>query len=153
MKITVVALGKIGLPLAVQFALMGHHVTGADVNPKTVDLVASGVEPFPGETGLERLAEVVADESAHRHHRHAAAVVVSEAVVVVVPLFVDADGVPDFDWMDAATHDVARGLQPWHLGLVRDDTAGRHHALQIRPNARGGLRTRGRSRLPLGVLA
>lgn len=116
MKITVVALGKIGLPLAVQFALMGHHVTGADVNPKTVDLVASGVEPFPGETGLkERLAEVVADGRLTATTDTAAAVVVSEAVVVVVPLFVDADGVPDFDWMDAATHDVARGLQPGTL--------------------------------------
>ena len=116
MKITVVALGKIGLPLAVQFALMGHHVTGADVNPNTVDLVASGVEPFPGEAGLkERLAEVVADGRLTATTDTAAAVVVSEAVVVVVPLFVDADGVPDFDWMDAATHDVARGLQPGTL--------------------------------------
>jgi nucleotide sugar dehydrogenase len=32
-------------------------------------------------------------------------------VVIVVPLFVDAEGVPDFGWMDAATRDVARGLK------------------------------------------
>ena len=32
MKIVVVALGKIGLPLAVQFAGKGHQVVGVDVN-------------------------------------------------------------------------------------------------------------------------
>src|SRR5690606_29515989 len=38
-----------------------------------------------------------------------------EAVVVVVPLFVDAEGVPDFAWMDAATEAVAAGLRPGAL--------------------------------------
>ena len=37
MKIALVALGKIGLPLAVQFAMKGHQVIGCDVNQKTVD--------------------------------------------------------------------------------------------------------------------
>ncbi|HQF04606.1 MAG TPA: 3-hydroxyacyl-CoA dehydrogenase NAD-binding domain-containing protein, partial [Phycicoccus sp.] len=32
MKVTVVGLGKIGLPLAVQFARSGMEVLGADVN-------------------------------------------------------------------------------------------------------------------------
>ena len=30
--------------------------------------------------------------------------------MVVVPLFVDAEGVPDFGWMDAATEAHRRGL-------------------------------------------
>ena len=33
MRIAVVALGKIGLPLAVQYAEKGHEVIGVDVNP------------------------------------------------------------------------------------------------------------------------
>ena len=37
MKIAVVALGKIGLPLAVQFASKGHDVVGVDVNEALVD--------------------------------------------------------------------------------------------------------------------
>ena len=116
MKITVVALGKIGLPLAVQFASMGHEVTGADVNAQTVEQVASGVEPFPGESGLQdRLSKVVAEGRLRATTDTAAAVAESEAVVLVVPLFVDADGVPDFGWMDAATRDVARGLRPGTL--------------------------------------
>ncbi len=116
MNITVVALGKIGLPLAVQFAMKGHRVFGADVNQRTVDLVNAGVEPFPGEFDLDRLlAEVVADGRLTATTDTADAVAQSDAVVIVVPLFVDAEGVPDFGWMDAATQDVARGLRPGTL--------------------------------------
>ena len=116
MKITVVALGKIGLPLAVQFATKGHEVIGADVNPATVDLVNAGQEPFPGEAQLaELLAEVTSAGRLRATTDTAAAVAESEAVVIVVPLFVDIEGVPDFGWMDAATRDVARGLKPGTL--------------------------------------
>ncbi|MFV0253077.1 MAG: NAD(P)-binding domain-containing protein, partial [Beutenbergiaceae bacterium] len=54
MKIAVIALGKIGLPLAVQFASKGHEVVGVDVNQNVVDLVNAGTEPFPGEAELQQ---------------------------------------------------------------------------------------------------
>lgn len=111
MNITVVGLGKIGLPLAVQFAGKGHHVFGADVNPSVVDRVNTGEEPFPGEAHLaEKLAELVPSGHLEATTDTAAAVAKSDAVVVVVPLFVDADGIPDFEWMTDATKDIARGL-------------------------------------------
>jgi len=114
--ICVVALGKIGLPLAVQFASMGHTVIGADVNGTTVDQVNAGVEPFPGEHDLGRLlGESVAAGRLTATTDTASAVALSDAVVVVVPLFVDADGLPDFGWMDAATRDIAAGLRPGTL--------------------------------------
>lgn len=43
MKIAVIAMGKIGLPLAVQFASKGHDVVGVDVNQATVDLINDGI--------------------------------------------------------------------------------------------------------------
>jgi nucleotide sugar dehydrogenase len=112
MKIAVVALGKIGLPLAVQFAEKGHEVVGCDVNTETVDLVNAGFEPFPGEAFLqEKLSQVVATKALVATTNTTDAVSKSQVVVIVVPLFVDAQGVPDFGWMDAATKDVASGLQ------------------------------------------
>lgn len=116
MQITVVALGKIGLPLAVQFARSGHRVHGADVDPRVVELVNAGTEPFPGEAHLgEYLAEVVADGRLTATTDTTEAVRTSDAVVIVVPLFVDAAGVPDFRSMDAATQAVAAGLRPGTL--------------------------------------
>ena len=112
MQIAVVALGKIGLPLAVQFAEKDHSVMGCDVNPQTVELVSKGIEPFPGETFLqEKLSAVVKAGRLRATTDTASAVADAEVVVIVVPLFVDAEGVPDFGWMDAATRDVAKGLK------------------------------------------
>ncbi|MFJ3229725.1 nucleotide sugar dehydrogenase [Streptomyces sp. NPDC086787] len=116
MNICVVALGKIGLPLAVQFAAKGHRVIGADVNTKVVELVNAGTEPFPGEHDLDiKLKQVVEAGLLSATTDTAAAVAESDAVVVVVPLFVDAEGVPDFGWMDAATKAIAQGLRPGTL--------------------------------------
>ena len=116
MKIALVALGKIGLPLAVQFAMKGHTVIGCDVNQKTVDLVNAGTEPFPGEDHLdEYLKQVISSGHLTATTDTTAAVAQADAVVVVVPLFVDNDGVPDFGWMDAATENIARGLKPGTL--------------------------------------
>lgn len=113
MQICVVALGKIGLPLAVQFARKGHRVYGADVDARTVDVVNQGVPPFPNEAGLEEaLAEVVTAGLLTATTDTTAAVADSDAVVVVVPLFVDSEAVPDFGWMDAATRAIGAGLRP-----------------------------------------
>ena len=116
MKIAVVALGKIGLPLAVQFANKGHHVIGCDVNQNTVDLINAGTEPFPGEAHLAQyLKEVVGSGHLVATTDTKSAVAQSDVVVVVVPLFVDEEGVPDFGWMDAATKNIAEGLKPGTL--------------------------------------
>jgi nucleotide sugar dehydrogenase len=110
-KICVVALGKIGLPLAVQFASKGHEVIGVDVNPATVAEVNAGREPFPGEAHLqERLGELVPAGHLRATTDYAEAVPGADAVVLVVPLFVDANGTPDFAWMDSATRDLAKHL-------------------------------------------
>lgn len=111
MDICVVALGKIGLPLAVQFASRGHRVVGADVDQHTVDLVNRGEEPFPGEAHLaEKLRAAVDAGLLSATTDTTAAVAGAQAVVIVVPLFVAADGTPSWDWMDAATGSVGRGL-------------------------------------------
>jgi nucleotide sugar dehydrogenase len=116
-RITVIALGKIGLPLAVQFASKGHDVVGVDVNATVVDLVNRGEEPFPGEAHLaDLLAAAVRDGRLRATTDYAYAVPGSDTVVIVVPLFVDDDTwEPDFAWMDAATASLAAHLTPGTL--------------------------------------
>lgn len=116
MRICVVALGKIGLPLAVQFARKGHRVVGCDIDGRTVEQVNAGVPPFPNEAGLDQaLAEVVTSGLLTATTDTTTAVADADAVVVVVPLFVDANAVPDFGWMDAATQAIGAGLRPGTL--------------------------------------
>ena len=116
MRIAVVALGKIGLPLAVQFAERGHQVVGADVNASVVEQVNRGEAPFPGEFQLaEKLSAAVSAGRLQATTDTTQAVAGADAVVVVVPLFVDDAAQPDFGWMDAATADIGRGLRPGTL--------------------------------------
>jgi nucleotide sugar dehydrogenase len=117
MRIAVIALGKIGLPLAVQFADQGHEVIGVDVNAAVVDSVNRGVEPFPGEAHLqEKLSELVPAGRIRATTDYADAVPGADAVVLVVPLFVnDVTAEPDFGWMDAATRSLAEHLTPGTL--------------------------------------
>jgi nucleotide sugar dehydrogenase len=110
-KIAVVGLGKIGLPLAAQFADKGHDVIGVDIDTETVATINVGQAPYPGEAHLaDHLARLVPAGNLTATTSYADAIPGADAVVVVVPLFVDDDGKPDFGWMDSATADIARHL-------------------------------------------
>nr|WP_208971680.1 nucleotide sugar dehydrogenase [Kineococcus rubinsiae] len=115
-RVTVVGLGKIGLPLAVEYAVNGAEVVGADLDASLIATVATGTAPWAEEAHLaERLAAVVAAGSLTATTDTAAAVAGSDVVVVVVPLVVDDEARPEFTAMDAASRDVARGLRPGTL--------------------------------------
>lgn len=117
MRIVVVALGKIGLPLAVQFADSGHDVVGVDVNQKAVDTINDGLEPFPGEANLqEKLAMLIPSGRLRATTDYADAIPGADAVVLVAPVFVDDETwEPDFKYMDAATKSLAEYLTPGTL--------------------------------------
>lgn len=117
MRIAVVALGKIGLPLAVQFADSGHEVVGVDVNQKAVDTINAGLEPFPGEAHLqEKLAELILSGRLRATTDYADAIPGADAVVLVAPVFVDdVTWEPDFRYMDSATTSLAQHLTPGTL--------------------------------------
>ena len=113
MKIAVIGLGKIGLPLAAQFADRGHDVVGVDINAETVATVNAAALPFPGEDHLdEYLSRLVPAGRLRATTDYAEAIPTADAVVVVVPLYVDGDGRPDFGWMDTASHDIGKHLAP-----------------------------------------
>jgi nucleotide sugar dehydrogenase len=110
-NVAVIGLGKIGLPLAVQFSKQGHQVTGVDINALAVDAVNSGRAHFAEEAHLqEYLSEQVAAGRLRAVTDYSAAIPQADVVVVVVPLFVDADGVPDFRALDEATGEIGAHL-------------------------------------------
>ena len=114
MRAVVIALGKIGLPLAAQIARAGHDVVGCDIDPRVVELVNAAQEPFPGEVGLgTALAELVPTGRLRASTDTAAAVADGpELIVAVPPLSVDANARPDFGVLDAVVRDIGRGLRP-----------------------------------------
>lgn len=113
MRVVVVALGKIGLPLAVAVARAGHEVVGCDVDERVVALVNEAREPFPGEAGLaDGLADVVGDGRLRATADTAAAVAAApELVIAVPPLMVDERARPDWRILDAVVSDIGAGLK------------------------------------------
>ena len=114
MRVVVVALGKIGLPIAVQIARHGHDVVGCDIDAGIVKLVNAAREPFPGEAGLaDALTEVVGAGRLRASTDTTAAVAEgADLVIAVPPLLVDADAQPDFAILDAVVADIGHGLRP-----------------------------------------
>lgn len=116
MKAAVVALGKIGLPLAVQIASENCPTAGIDVSQQVVDLVNAGTEPFPGEAHLDvKLQEVVSSGMLTATTSFADGIADADVVIVVVPVVVDAEARPDFGAIDAATESIGRHLKPGAL--------------------------------------
>jgi UDP-N-acetyl-D-glucosamine dehydrogenase len=112
-RAVVVALGKIGLPLAAHIARAGHEVVGADIDAGVVERVAAATPPFPGEAGLEEALRETVGAGRLRATTDTTAAVAEGAdlVVVVPPVMVDAQARPDFGALDAAVAAVARGLR------------------------------------------
>ncbi|GAC1422451.1 MAG: hypothetical protein NVSMB57_15590 [Actinomycetota bacterium] len=112
-NVAVVGLGKIGVPLSVQFAMNGCTVTGCDVSPARVADINAGREPFTGENHLaERLAKVVSEGRFSATIDTTAAVRGADVCVVIVPLIAGPDHRPDFRIMESAVDAVAAGAHP-----------------------------------------
>ncbi len=119
MRVCVIGLGKIGLPLAVQFASKGCTVIGYDINPKVVELVSRGVSPHQDEEALpERLAEVVNAGRLTATTDGIQAVARSEVAVIIVPVDIDEASLPNFSALDAASSLVATSISEKTLVII-----------------------------------
>jgi len=111
-RVAVVGLGKIGLPLAAQFASKGVEVVGCDVLPDVVESINAGRAHIHEEAGLEAaVAAAVAKGKLTATTDTSAAVATAGVVVIIVPLMVTPDRAIDYRALDAATRAVGRGLR------------------------------------------
>lgn len=110
--VAVVGLGKIGLPLAAQFASKGARVIGCDVLPDVVSTVNSGRSHIHEEPGLEEaIAQAVREGRLSATQDTSGATSKAQVVVVIVPLMVGLDRSVDYRNLDSATTAIGRGLR------------------------------------------
>jgi nucleotide sugar dehydrogenase len=110
-SVAVVGAGKMGLPLAAQFATHGWNVTAVDVNPAVVDAINAGRSHVGEEPGLaEMVAAVHAAGRLRATLDAAAAARAADVVVLIVPVMVDAQHQPDYRYMDPAVDSIAPGV-------------------------------------------
>jgi len=114
--VAVVGLGKIGLPLAIQYVRHGHRVIGCDVSPRVVETISVGGTSVREEAGLDdAVAEAVATGKLSATLDTTAAVHEADVVVVIVPVIVTDAHEVDFHAIDSATATVGAGLTPGTL--------------------------------------
>lgn len=115
-SVAVIGLGKIGLPLAVQYAKHGWRVTGCDINPKVVETVNAGLSHVQEEPGLaDEVAILVESKLLSATVHLTEAVRLADVVVVIVPVVVSAQHEVNFEGIDAAAAAIGAGLQPGTL--------------------------------------
>ncbi len=114
--VAVVGAGKMGLPLAAQFADHDWHVIAVDVQQSVVDAINAGRSHVTEEPGL---AELVATAHAGGRLRAttdgAAAAREADVVVLIVPVMLDEAQQPDYRHMDSAVDAIAPGI---HAGSL-----------------------------------
>ena len=119
--VMVVGLGKIGLPLAVQYALQGWHVIGCDNNAEVVNTVNAGQSHVQEEPELAyEVSRLVAEGRLCATLDIAMAVQKSRVIVVIVPVIIDANHDTNFANIDEVTSTIGAHLQ--HDTLVLYET-------------------------------
>ena len=130
--VALVGAGKMGLPLAAQFANHGWQVTAVDVVQAVVDAINEGRSHVGEEPGLtEAVAAAHAAGRLRATTDGTAAARACDVVVIIVPVMLDEGHQPDYRYMDAAAAAVGPGLHPGSLVIFETtlpvgDTRGRY---------------------------
>ena len=115
MNVTVIGVGKMGLPIAVWIASQGAIVWACDQNRAVVEAIQAG-RPDVDEPGVrELLADVLVAGRLLATSDTAKAVADSDVVIVIVPAILTAENRADLRNMEAASSDIAQGLRPGTL--------------------------------------
>ncbi|HLA16827.1 MAG TPA: nucleotide sugar dehydrogenase [Candidatus Limnocylindrales bacterium] len=130
--VAVVGAGKMGLPLAAQFAGHGWRVIAVDIDPQVVDAINAGRSHVVEEPGLGRIVAEQHDAgrlSATLDGKAAASE--ADVVVLIVPVMLDAEGRPGYRHMDAAVEAIGPGIHEGSLVVFETtlpvgDTRGRY---------------------------
>lgn len=105
MKVSVIGLGRAGLPLAAVVADSGFEVVGVDLDERKCEMINRGINPIPEEAGLDELIKKHAGKNLIATPRYENAADCN-VFVVIVPLVVDENYNPDFRILEDAFRNV-----------------------------------------------
>tara|TARA_Y100000310_G_scaffold344942_1_gene460654 strand:- start:1119 stop:2297 length:1179 start_codon:yes stop_codon:yes gene_type:complete len=111
MKISVIGLGKAGLPLAAVIADSGLDVLGVDLDQDRVSMINSGENPIPEEPDLKEILEKQGGNGLKATADPNEAAKSCNVHIVIVPLFIDDNKKPDFSTLKSAFENLAKGLK------------------------------------------
>jgi UDP-N-acetyl-D-glucosamine dehydrogenase len=119
-RIVVSGAGYVGLPLALELARAGFHVTALDPNGRKIEAILRGKSYVEGISDADLVAVVEPRRlSASSDPRVLAE---ADAVVICVPTPLDATRAPDTSYISAALDDIFRYQHPGMLVVLESTT-------------------------------
>jgi UDP-N-acetyl-D-glucosamine dehydrogenase len=112
-RVGIVGLGYVGLPLAVEYAKAGFHVTGIDLSAAKIDQVNAG-QSYVGDIQSAELAKLV-NSGYLRATADFSVIAALDTVNICVPTPLRKTKDPDMSYIVAATQEIARYF---HAGML-----------------------------------
>ncbi len=119
-RVGVIGLGYVGLPLAVEYAHAGFHVTGIDLSVSKVDKVNAG-ESYVGDVPTSVLAPLV-EQGLLNATTDFAAMLELDTINIAVPTPLRKTKDPDMSYIVSATEEIAKYLHPGMLIILESTT-------------------------------
>jgi len=121
-SVSVIGLGRVGLPLALCFADRGLHVLGVDHDPTVLDSIRAGRMPFSEAGTQEMLDRVLASGRLDLAERAVDAARADDIVITIgTPSFSHIES--DLRQVRAAVDDLLPMLRPGHALILRSTIA------------------------------
>src|SRR2546423_9747442 len=121
-SISVIGLGRVGLPLALSFADRGAHVLGVDHDRAVLDAIRAGRMPWT-ESGTQELLDRVSATGQLQLAERAADAAAADDIVITIgtPSFFHFES--DLRQVRAAVDDLLPLLRPGHSLILRSTIA------------------------------
>ena len=119
-RVSVIGQGYVGLPLAVELALAGFHVTGLDTDPDRIAALNAG-HPHTPDVESRELAELV-QGGRYAATADQAVLADSDVVIICVPTPLRKSKDPDISYVAAASAEAASHFRPGQLVILESTT-------------------------------
>ncbi|HET6457342.1 MAG TPA: nucleotide sugar dehydrogenase [Nitrosopumilaceae archaeon] len=117
--VSVVGIGRIGLPTALSFAHSGLSTIGVDINTKLVQMINSGNYPIKDEPGFDKIFDdVIKNKKFHATIDIGEAIPQSNLVILSLPTPMDKNNVPDYSALISVVKNLSKLLKPGSLIVV-----------------------------------
>jgi len=119
-KVGIIGLGYVGLPLAVEMAKEGFHVTGIDLSKQKVNSINAGISYIPDISSETVAAFITADKL--RATQSLAAVGDLDTINICVPTPLRKNKDPELSYVIAAVEVIRNHIQPGQLIILESTT-------------------------------
>jgi nucleotide sugar dehydrogenase len=117
--VSIIGIGRIGLPTALSFAHSGLPTIGVDINTKLVQMINSGNYPIKDEPGFDKIFDdVIKNKKFHATTDIGEAIPKSNLVILSLPTPMDKNNVPDYSVLISVVKNLSKLLKPGSLIVV-----------------------------------